>query len=117
MSEKENSQPILDTLVQSRELQMLKAVVPYIQEPHQKIFSVIIKMIELQKTLQLFDGEAAMQAQELHICSSDSSTERMCGMLNAIREYCTPQEQENIDSMINAFDMFSTYELLFNQQL
>lgn len=114
MSEKENNQPVLDTLIQSRQLQMLKAIVPYIYEPQQKSISIMIKMIELQKTMQLFEGEPSMQAEELHICSNDSPTERTCHMLNALREFCTPQEQENIDLFINFFDMFSSYETLFN---
>lgn len=114
MNEKEHSQPVLDALIQSRQLQMLKAIVPYIYEPQQKTISVMIKMIELQKTMQLFEGEPSMQAQELHICSNDSPSERTCHMLNALREFCTPQEQENIDMFLNFFDMFASYETLLN---
>lgn len=114
MSEKENNQPVLDALIQNRQLQMLKAIVPYIYEPQQRTISVMIKMIELQKTMQLFQGESSSQAEELHICSNDSPSERTCHMLNALREFCTPQEQENIDLFINFFDMFSSYETLLN---
>lgn len=115
MNEKEIPQPALDALVQSRELQMMKAAVPYIRESQQKYFSMMIKMIELQKTMQLFDGEPAMQAQELHVCSDESSPERMRGMLNAMRAYCTRKEQENIDNLLGALEMFSSYEMLFGQ--
>ena len=115
MNEKETNLPVLDTLIQSRELQMLKAVVPYLQESRQKMFSMAIKMIELQRTMQLFDAESEMQAEELHICSNESESERMRHMLNALREYCTPKEQETIDTIINFFDMFSSYETLFNE--
>lgn len=113
MDEKDNNQPILDSLIQDRQLQMLKSVVPYIYEPQQKTFSVLIKMIELQRTMQLFEGEASMQAEELHMCSNESQTERMFHILNALREYCTEKERENIDLFINFFDMFSSYETLF----
>lgn len=114
MNENENNQPVLDSLIQSRPLQMLKTIVPYMNEPQQRTVSLMIRMIELQKTMQLFDGESASQAAELHICSNESPTERTCHMLNALREFCTPQEQENIDLFINFFDMFSSYETLFN---
>lgn len=114
MNDKEQNACVLDSLIQSRELQMLKAVVPYICEPQQKTFSVLIKMVELQKTIQLFDGEPSMQAEELHICSNESQTERMCHMLNALKDFCTEQEQENIDLLLNFFDMFSSYETLLN---
>ena len=106
-------QPVLDTLIQSRDLQMLKSVVPYMTGPQQRMISLIIKLIELQKTIQLFNAEPEMQAAELHICENDSPTERTCHMLNALREYCTPAEQESIDTFLNFFDMYSSYESLF----
>lgn len=113
MDEQEQTLPVLDTLIQSRELQMMKAVIPYIEPPRQKMFSMVIKLIELQKTLQLFDSESQVENTQLRICSTQPASERMCQMLNALREYCTPKEQENIDLLINFFDMFSSCETLF----
>lgn len=108
-------QPVLDTLIQSRELQMLKSVVPYMPGAQQRMLSVVIKLVELQKTIQLFGGESRLQASELHICENESPTERTCHMLAAIREYCTPAEQENIDSFLNFFDVYNSYESLFSE--
>ena len=106
-------QQVLDTLIQSRDLQMLKSVVPYMNGSQQRMVSLVIKLVELQKTIQLFNAEPEMQAAELHICENDSPTERTCHMLAALREYCTPAEQENIDTFLNFFDMYSSYESLF----
>ena len=107
--------PVLDTLIQSRDLQMLKSVVPYLNSSQQRMISLVIRLVELQKTIQLFDNDSGMQAAELHICENDTPAERARHILNAVREYCTPTEQENIDTVLNFFDMYNSYESLFSE--
>lgn len=114
MNENKTKQPVLDTLVQSRELQMLKSMVPYFSGPQQRMVSLVIKLVELQKTMQLFNQKPELQAAELRICENESPNERTCHMLNAMKEYCTPQEQENIDVLISFFDMYASYETMFS---
>lgn len=113
MTEKDQKQPVVDTLIQSRELQMLKSMVPYIDSSRQKTICLIIRLVELQKTIQLFDSESQMQAAELHICENESPVERTCHMLNAMREYCSPSEQENIDTLLSFYDMYASYGAMF----
>ena len=99
--ENEHTPPVLDTLIQNRPIQMLKAIVPYLYEPQQRMVSMMVRMIELQRTMQLFDAAPEMQAQELRICSNESPTERTHQILNVLREYCTPQERDQIDMILN----------------
>lgn len=105
--ENEHTPPVLDTLIQNRPIQMLKAIVPYLYEPQQRMVSMMVRMIELQRTMQLFDAAPEMQAQELRICSNDSPTERTHQILNVLREYCTPQERDQIDMILNLLDLTS----------
>ena len=105
--ENEHTPPVLDTLIQNRPIQMLKAIVPYLYEPQQRMVSMMIRMIELQRTMQLFDAAPEMQAQELRICSNESPTERTQQILNVLREYCTPQERDQIDMLLNILDITS----------
>ena len=105
--ENEHTPPVLDTLIQTRPIQMLKAIVPYLYEPQQRMVSMMIRMIELQRTMQLFDAAPEMQAQELRICSNESPTERTHQILNVLREYCTPQERDQIDMLLNILDITS----------
>lgn len=105
--ENEHTPPVLDTLIQNRPTQMLKAIVPYLYEPQQRIVSMMVRMIELQRTMQLFDAAPEMQAQELRICSNESPTERTHQILNVLREYCTPQERDQIDMILNLLDITS----------
>lgn len=105
--ENEHTPPVLDTLIQNRPIQMLKAIVPYLYEPQQRMVSMMVRMIELQRTMQLFDAAPEMQAQELRICSNESPTERTHQILNVLREYCTPQERDQIDMILNLLDLTS----------
>lgn len=105
--ENEHTPHVLDTLIQNRPIQMLKAIVPYLYEPQQRMVSMMIRMIELQRTMQLFDAAPEMQAQELRICSNESPTERTHQILNVLREYCTPQERDQIDMLLNILDITS----------
>lgn len=110
--ENEHTPPVLDTLIQNRPIQMLKAIVPYLYEPQQRIVSMMVRMIELQRTMQLFDAAPEMQAQELRICSNESPTERTHQILNVLREYCTPQERDQIDMILNLLDITSVTGIL-----
>lgn len=111
-NENEHTPPVLDTLIQNRPIQMLKAIVPYLYEPQQRMVSMMIRMIELQRTMQLFDAAPEMQAQELRICSNESPTERTHQILNVLREYCTPQERDQIDMILNILDLTSVTGIL-----
>lgn len=110
--ENERTPPVLDTLIQNRPIQMLKAIVPYLYEPQQRMVSMMVRMIELQRTMQLFDAAPEMQAQELRICSNESPTERTHQILNVLREYCTPQERDQIDIILNLLDITSVTGIL-----
>lgn len=110
--ENEHTPPVLDTLIQNRPIQMLKAIVPYLYEPQQRMVSMMVRMIELQRTMQLFDAAPEMQAQELRICSNESPTERTHQILNVLREYCTPQERDQIDMILNILDLTSVTGIL-----
>lgn len=110
--ENEHTPPVLDTLIQNRPIQMLKTIVPYLYEPQQRMVSMMVRMIELQRTMQLFDAAPEMQAQELRICSNESPTERTHQILNVLREYCTPQERDQIDMILNLLDITSVTGIL-----
>ena len=97
---------ILDEKTQSRELQILKTALPYVNTSHQKEFVALIKALELRKSLDLLDSDDT----SLSICSTDDPMENTRNLLSDIRKFCTDSEQERIDMMLNVFSMFSTYE-------
>ncbi len=115
MDETITRQPVLDALIQSRDLQMLKAMVPYFNSTQQRTVSFVIRLIELQKTMQLFDMKPEMQAAELQFGENNSPAERTRHMLHVMKEFCNPQEQANIDSLLGFFEMYESYESMINE--
>lgn len=108
--ETQNNVISLDSLIQDRQLQMLKAAVPYINNPNQKTMAFLIKFMELQRTVTLFNNASP----SLQMCAVPENEEPLpLQMLNALREFCTEKEQETLDMLMNYVQMFSAYETLF----
>ena len=89
-----------DYMTQTRELQMLKTMLPYMKDTQKKQFAILIKYMELQNTVQVF--------------SVDEGSNNMVAMLNDLRVFCTSKEQETIDMLANMFSMLETYETIFS---
>lgn len=99
----------LDTLIQDRNLQMMKSALPYLPPSSQKNIAMVVKFMELQRTMTFFQNPV----NDLCMCSEDSAPEeRPVQMLSAIREYCNDYEKETVDNLINFIQMFFTYETL-----
>lgn len=88
----------LDYLIGSHRLQMIKAALPYVEVPQQKLMSMMVKFSELERTIKLFqDNEDGM----VGICSMENRPSSPLDMLNAIKPYGTTYEQDFIDLIIN----------------
>ncbi|MCI9175593.1 MAG: hypothetical protein HFH49_11755 [Lachnospiraceae bacterium] len=98
----------IDTLIQDRHLEMIKAAIPYLDNSRQRNMAMLVKFMELQRTMALFQNSG----NDLQMCSEEERKDPV-QMLTAIREYCTDREKEMIDSIISFAQMFSTYETLF----
>ena len=106
----EPSLTLFDNMTQTREIQMLKTVLPYMKEEQKKQFPILIKYMELQNTIQVFSQEEKV----LSMCSVDDNENNMLSMLNDLRKFCTEKEQETLDMLTNMFSMMETYETIFN---
>ena len=101
--------PPFDTMTQTREIQMLKTVLPYMKSSQKKQFAILIKYMELQNTLHIFSQEE----QVLSMCSLPEEENNPQSLLNSLRLFCTPKELETIDMLTNMFSMLETYETIF----
>lgn len=89
----------LDYLTASPHLQMIKAALPYIHVPEQRFFSMIVKLSELDRTMKLFEQK---EDGMVGICSlGGDASDSPLDMLNAMKPYGTPEEQEFIDLIVN----------------
>lgn len=100
-----------DNMTQTRELQMLKTVLPYMKEEQKKQFAILIKYMELQNTIRVFSQADKVMS----MCSVDESDNSMLSMINDLRKFCTEKEQETLDMLTNMFSMMETYETIFNE--
>ena len=46
----------------------------------------------------------------MSMCSTDDPAEKRMQLLNDIKKFCTPAEKDSIDTMLTAFQMFSSYD-------
>ena len=94
-----------DTLTQSREIQMLKTAIPYMQQSQKRQFAILIKYMELQRAIQVFSPGAA----SLSACEIPPEENNSFNMLNELRKYANPRELELIDNFTNLLSMMTLY--------
>ncbi len=99
-----------DTQIQTHELQMMKTILPYMEWRQQKTLAVLIKYMELQKTSQIFSSATP----SVSMCEITDPHEKMLQMLSDLSEISNEREKENIDMILNMFQMMSTYEVFFS---
>ena len=61
-----------DIETQSRNIQMLKTVIPYIDASRQKTFALMVKFLELRNVASIFNEEPA----SISMCSTDDPAEK-----------------------------------------
>ncbi len=92
----------IDEIANQNHLQMIKAAIPFLPGPGQRIIGVYIKMLELQNVMHFFrQAEPEMQACSVTGCSLPE-------MLEEIRAFGNASEQQWIDQCMN---MITTLQL------
>ena len=100
---------LYDNRLQNKEINILKTTLPYLGSTEQKNISMMISYLQMQKTMEYFENpENTMQISAMEKKNSTSD------ILNAIKVYCNDNEKRQIDQVLNAMQMLSTYEILFN---
>ncbi|MFT4105315.1 MAG: hypothetical protein QM657_06080 [Lacrimispora sp.] len=95
----------LDSLIGDNHLQMMKAALPYMSVPQQRSFSFFIKFNELRRTINLFEG-GEVAAMGLSAPTEREQSDFPIDMLNTIKPFGSPSEQDLIDLMINFMQGF-----------
>ena len=86
-----------DGLVQTRELQMLKSLLPFANMKSQMPLALLIQSMEFRNTIHMFQNNANV----LSACSVQNEPDRRNAMLQTLRRFCTPKEKETIDTLLN----------------
>lgn len=100
-----------DVSIQSKSMQMLKALVPFMAPKNQMFICTMIKFKELQNTVDYFNK---------HKIPSDfygqSETLSAQEILTTLKEYCSEDEREQMESMLNMFQMMQMFEMFQNME-
>lgn len=92
----------LDMLVTTRELQMMKLMLPYLPSSYRGMLAVYFKFIEFQNTLRLFHGFGKDSSQEI-IKSKDIHSP--ADLMEDLRAFLNPEDMESFDMMMNTMNM------------
>lgn len=99
-----------DDVVQTKNVQILKSVVPFLDARSQRPAAMLIQYMELRNAYSAF----SKPDNSLAACSLNEGTDRRSAILSAIRQYCSPKEQETIDTLMNLFCVMDNYDMLNN---
>ena len=87
-----------DEITQTRELQMLKTIIPYMP--------LMVHYISLMNSMRMIDCAPA-----LSVAETESMSDRRLSMLNALKKYCSKSEQDTIDNLLNIFSVLDNREI------
>lgn len=89
-----------DEAIQTKELQILKTLFPYVDQALQPTLSLLIQVIQFKNA-----NNYSLSAVEIK-----SPSEKTSAMLSDIKKYCSPKEQETIDNFLNILCVMDNYE-------
>lgn len=112
MEEKETDAVLLfDTLYTTNHLQIMKVLLPYLKEEHQKKIAVYIKLNELIYTIQYTQKHRI----SLSACKNeDKQPPDFFHLCNLITPYCTEDEKKMVDQFMNMKSGLEKYQDIMN---
>lgn len=91
---------------EERNIEMLKAILPYLKRPMRDTVKTCIQLFEIRKTMERLNQEE----EELIACSPNTEEASIYDIYQAVREFCSPREAEAIDMLINVTQMAKFYK-------
>ena len=99
-----------DNLTQTRELQMMKSMLPFVGAKQQKPLAILIQSLQFRNTVKMFqDNENLLSACSVPV---SNEAEKRNAMIQTLRKFCTQKEKETIDTLLNVMCMMETYDAL-----
>jgi hypothetical protein len=100
-----------DGLVQTRELQMLKAMLHFASPRSQMPLAMLIQTMEFQNTMRMFQNNNNV----LTAFSVHNEADRRSAMLQTLKKLCTPRERETIDTVLNIMCVMESKEDIYGR--
>ena len=95
-----------DEITQTKELQMLKTIVPYLSKDKQRPLVMMISCMAMVNSMKVLSETPA-----LSVAETETPSDRRIAMLNALKKYFSPSEQETIDNILNVISILDNKEI------
>ena len=95
-----------DEITQTKELQMLKTIVPYLSKDKKRPLVMMISCMAMVNSMKVLSETPA-----LSVAETETPSDRRIAMLNALKKYFSPSEQETIDNILNVFSILDNKEI------
>ena len=92
-----------DALVHSKDVQMLKSMLPFVDTQQQMPLAIMIQFIEFKNTIYIFQKNKNV----LSAHSLNNKEDRKTAMLKAILQYVSPRERETFEQIMNMMDIMN----------
>ena len=105
-SNEHNKVIAFDTLFCTNHIQMLKVILPYMDNKTQKSMAVYIKFLELNYTIEYFKKHSS----PLCGCMERESSPDLFKMCSELLPYCTENEKKQIEQIRGVFQSMEMYK-------
>lgn len=95
-----------DRLISSKDLQLMKLIIPYTPPANQHLLAVFVKFLELNRTMNFFHQPRP----NIHTQTFEKSFTSPLDIVDEIRPYLSEAERNSIDSVLNALNMIQMLE-------
>ena len=85
---------------------MLKTIVPYLSKDKQRPLVMMISCMAMLNSMKVLSETPA-----LSVAETETPSDRRIAMLNALKKYFSPSEQETIDNILNVFSILDNKEI------
>lgn len=99
----------IDQVVNNQQMRIIKAALPYMDFPKQKQIAMFVKVMELRKTIDLFDSP-----DQVHTTLNEKKSMDKLEFLRDIRNSCDEPHQKKLNMLISLLNMQSTMEIMKN---
>lgn len=90
-----------DRLISSRQLQMLKLMIPYAPPGQQRTLAIYTKFLELEHTIDFFQHIGS----DIHTQTFEKETSSPIDILDELHPYLPEQIRNSMDSILSMFNM------------
>ena len=97
-----------DRLISSKDLQLMKLIIPYTPPANQHMLAILVKFLELNRTIKIFH----QSRQNIHTQTFEKSFSSPLDIVDEIRPYLSEADRTSIDSILNVFNMMQMLETM-----